>query len=194
MLTDARESVIVVGVGDRRVASPPAVSLATYALGSCVALVAWDWKLKAGGLLHAMLPDSSIDPARALANPSIFVDTGVPALLRDLLERGSSRKQLRWCLAGGANMMADASHFEIGKRNHLALKKLLWRLGVFVDQEDVGGNESRSVRLDLETGRIDMRKSAGREQILMPAAPVCIRPVCIRPACIRPVCIRKDYR
>lgn len=173
MQPDAREGVIVVGVGDRRVGSPPASSVATYALGSCVAVVAWDWKLKIGGLLHAMLPDSSIDPVKARANPSVFVDTGVPALLHDLIEKGSSKKHLRWCLAGGANMMADSSHFEIGKRNHLALKKILWRLGVFIDREDMGGTESRSVKLDLRTGQIDLRKSAGQERILIPATAKC---------------------
>ena len=165
-----KEDLIVVGIGEHRVASPPALSVATYALGSCVAVVAWDWKLKTGGLLHAMLPDSAIDPAKAKANPGLFVDTGVPALLRDLVELGSTRKQLRWCLAGGANMMATSSHFEIGKRNYLALKKIFWRLGLFIDQEDMGGTESRSVRLDLQTGRIDLRKAAGEERILVPAA------------------------
>lgn len=165
-----REDLIVVGIGESRVASPPALSVATYALGSCVAVVAWDWRLRTGGLLHAMLPDSSIDPVKAKANPSLFVDTGVPAFLRDLLDLGCTTKRLRWCLAGGANMMANSSHFEIGKRNYLALKKVFWRLGVFVDQEDMGGTESRSVRLDLQTGQIDLRKAAGREQILVPAA------------------------
>ena len=165
-----REDLIVVGIGECRIASPPALTVATYALGSCVAVVAWDRKLKTGGLLHAMLPDSSIDPVKAKANPGIFVDTGVPTLLRDLLELGCAKKQLRWCLAGGANMMAGSSHFEIGKRNYLALKKIFWRLGMFIDQEDMGGTESRSVRLDLQTGRIDLRKAAGPEQILVPAA------------------------
>lgn len=165
-----REDLIVVGIGECRIASPPALTVATYALGSCVAVVAWDRKLKTGGLLHAMLPDSSIDPVKAKANPGIFVDTGVPTLLRDLLELGCTKKQLRWCLAGGANMMAGSSHFEIGKRNYLALKKIFWRLGMFIDQEDMGGTESRSVRLDLQTGRIDLRKAAGPEQILVPAA------------------------
>jgi chemotaxis protein CheD len=159
---------IVVGIGDCRVGRSPLSALSTYALGSCVAVVAWDWKLKLGGLLHVMLPDSSIDPVRALSNPHVYVDTGVPALLRELAAGGSSKKQLRWCIAGGATMMADSAHFEIGKRNHLALKKVLWRMGVFIDREDVGGTESRSVRLDLQSGQIDVRGGGGMERILIP--------------------------
>ena len=64
-------------------------------------------------------------------------------------------------------MMLDSSHFEIGKRNYLAVKKMLWRHGVFTDQEDVGGNESRSVRLDLETGRIDLRTGGAPQRTLL---------------------------
>lgn len=66
-------------------------------------------------------------------------------------------------------MMADSSHFEIGKRNYLAVRKSLWKLGIFVDREDVGGGETRSVRLDLDTGRVDLRKGAARSTILAPA-------------------------
>jgi len=161
---------LIVGLGECRIAQYPIQGISTHALGSCIAVVAWDWKLRIGALIHVMLPDSSIDPARALAKPYVFADTAMPALFQALEAKGCVRKRLRWCLAGGANMMIDSSHFQIGKRNHLALKKIFWKLGVFIDQEDVGGTESRSVRLDLETGRIDMRRGAGREQVLIPAA------------------------
>jgi len=169
-MTIPAASEVVVGVGDCRVAAPPAGSVSTYALGSCLALVVYDWRLRVGGLLHVMLPDSSIDPAKAGTNPFVYVDTGVPRLFRRLEELGCSKHSVRCCVTGGASMMADSSHFEIGKRNYLALKKTLWRLGVFADHEDVGGTESRSVRLDLESGRIDLRKGARAERVLMPAA------------------------
>jgi len=164
---------IVVGMGDCRVAefgaAQAARSLSTYALGSCIAVVVYDWKSKTGGLLHVMQPDSSIDRTRAGTNPFVYVDTGVPELFRRFQELGSTRQRLRCCVAGGASMMADSSHFQIGKRNYLALKKTFWKLGMFIDQEDVGGSESRSVRLDLETGRVDLRMGTGLGKILSPA-------------------------
>ncbi len=160
---------IVVGVGDCKVASAPARTLSTYALGSCIALVVYDWRSSMGGLLHIMLPDSSIDREKAGTKPFVYADTGVPALFRRLDELGCSKHSLRCCVTGGASMMLDSAHFEIGKRNYLAVKKMLWRQGVFTDHEDVGGNESRSVRLDLETGRIDLRKGGAPERILLSA-------------------------
>jgi len=160
---------IVVGVGDCRIAAVPTASIATYALGSCVAIIAWDWRVKVGGLLHAMLPDSSIDHKRAASDPACFVDTGIPELLRRIEEKGGSRRRVRCCVAGGASMIVDPAMFEIGKRNCLAVKKAFWKLGLFIDQEDVGGFETRTMRLDLETGRIDMKKGAGPGKVFVPA-------------------------
>ena len=56
---------LVVGVGDMIVSNNAASTLSTYALGSCVAIAAYDPVVKAGGLLHIMLPDSTISPAKA---------------------------------------------------------------------------------------------------------------------------------
>jgi chemotaxis protein CheD len=160
---------VVVGVGDCRLAAFPTASLSTYALGSCIALIGYDWKIKTGGLLHVMLPESAIDKTPSSVNPFVYVDTGVPELFRRLNAAGCGKQTLRWCVVGGASMMADSSHFEIGKRNYLAMKKAFWRHGIFVDREDVGGKESRSVRLGLDTGQIDLRKGGAREQIFVPA-------------------------
>jgi chemotaxis protein CheD len=134
--------------------------------------MAWDWKLKVGGLAHVMLPDSSIDPARAAAHPYVFADSGLPQLLRSVLTRGAAKKRLSWCLAGGATMMAGSAHFETGRRNELALRKVFRKLGLFIEQEDLGGNESRSVRLDLSSGQIVVRAGKGGERILRRAAAV----------------------
>ncbi len=161
---------IVVGVGDCRVATPPTGYIATYALGSCVAIVAYDWKAKVGGLLHAMLPDSAIDRTRGGGDPFLYVDTGIPELFRRLESKGASKRRTKCCVAGGASMFADPARFETGRRNYLAVKKTFWRLGFFIDREDIGGSETRTLRLDLETGQINLRKGAGPGRIFVPAA------------------------
>jgi chemotaxis protein CheD len=134
--------------------------------------MAWDWKLRLGGLLHVMLPDSTIDRARAAAHPHVFVDTGVPALLRSLIAHGCLKKRLSWCLAGGATMIAGPAHFETGKSNHSALRQVFVRLGLYVEEDDLGGTESRSVRFDLHSGEIVVRAGTRRETILRRAAAV----------------------
>jgi chemotaxis protein CheD len=56
--------------------------LVTHALGSCLGLMVYDPEARVGGLLHAMLPLSKINPEKARSNPFMFVDTGVPRLFR----------------------------------------------------------------------------------------------------------------
>lgn len=158
---------VVVGVGDFRVAAAPSRFLATYGLGSCVAVLLYDWRKQAGALLHVMMPDSSVAPEKARRQPFAYVDTAIPRMFRAAANHGISPKRTRCCVVGGAAMIASPAHFEIGKRNVLALRKALWKEGVFIDREEVGGNESRSIRLDLKTGAVTMRKGGALETVLM---------------------------
>ena len=73
----------VIAVGDMKVGRSGDL-LVTHALGSCLGLMIYDPAAQVGGLLHAMLPLSKINPEKAQANPFMFVDTGVPALFRTL--------------------------------------------------------------------------------------------------------------
>ena len=59
--------------------------------------------------------------------------------------------------------------FNIGKRNYLALRKILWKAGVLVQAEDVGGNASRTVRLEVGSGRFWLRGSGSAERELAPS-------------------------
>ena len=61
--------------------------------------------------------------------------------------------------AGGGRSAGNGREgvFNIGKRNYLALRKILWKAGVLVQAEDVGGNVSRTVRLEVGTGRFWFR-------------------------------------
>jgi len=156
---------IVVGVGDCRVATNPQSALITYALGSCVGLTVYDPVTRIGGLLHFMLPDSSLDPAGSQWNPFKFADTGISRLLEDVCEQGASKRRLIVCAAGAAETMDDRSLFEIGKRNYLAVRRLLWKFGLLLTGEAVGGTTFRTVSLEIASGRVVVRE-AGRHREL----------------------------
>jgi chemotaxis protein CheD len=144
---------IVVGMADCRIGDAPGQVLATYALGSCIGLAVHDAKAGVGGLLHFMLPDSGIDQARGRENPWMFADTGIPMLLDRLCARGASKRRLTVRAAGGASMMDQENVFDIGRRNYLAMRKILWKAGVMVHGEAVGGIRSRTVRLEIGSGK-----------------------------------------
>jgi chemotaxis protein CheD len=162
-------SSVVVGVADCQISKDSDSTLVTYALGSCIAIAIHDAVAGVGGLLHFMLPESSIDPAKASANPYMFADTGIPMLFRNAYQYGAEKRRLTVRLAGGAQVMDDNGVFKIGKRNYLAVRKILWKAGVLVHGEAVGGDSSRTVRLEVGSGKFWLR-TGGLPDQEMPVA------------------------
>ena len=93
---------IVIGIGEYAVSSEPDALIVTHALGSCVAVCLWDPVAGIGGMIHVLLPDSTINPVRAAAQPAAFADTGIPLLFRAAYERGVKKSRCRVHLVGGA--------------------------------------------------------------------------------------------
>ena len=147
---------IIVGIGGLAATNNPKDILKTLGLGSCVAIVMLDPKSRTAGLGHLALPDSSIANGKdAQKQPGRFVDTGITALCDKMAEHGAGDPtQFIVKVAGGACMLDDNNTFNIGRRNILAVKKILWEKGMGARAEDVGGNYSRSVRVDLSKGAV----------------------------------------
>ena len=143
---------IRVGMADYKVGRAPS-TLISYGLGSCVGISLYDTQAKVGGLLHIMLPDST--QARSTDNPAKFADTGLPLMLKDVLELGASRTRLVAKIAGGAQMFAFANATDImrvGARNAEAAKKILKEMNIRLLAEDTGGNYGRTVQINLNDG------------------------------------------
>lgn len=144
---------VVVGIGEFAVSDDPSASVVTHALGSCVAVCIWDPTAVVGGLLHVLLPDSKINPERARQQPAAFADTGIPLLFKTAYAKGLDKKRCRVRLIGGASVAGlPPSEAAVGKRNILAARSLLWRNGVLIEREVVGGNEARTVSMRVGDG------------------------------------------
>ncbi len=153
---------IIVGVGDLAVSDNRDAELVTYSLGSCIGVVIHDAVAGVGGLLHLMLPNSSLNPERAKRQPAVFADTGLPLLFKSAYKLGAKKGRLRVVVVGGSQVMDSSGYFNIGKRNYTAVRKIFWRNNVLVDKEDVGGNVNRTVTLEMATGRVWV-KTNGKE-------------------------------
>lgn len=130
-------------------------TLITYALGSCLGVTIYDPVVRVGGMLHAMLPLSEVSPEKASEKPWMFVDTGIPLLFRESYKYGARKERMWVAVSGGARLRdSEKDCFEIGKRNILMLRKILWRNGVLLRAEDVGGTRSRNMTLNLESGSV----------------------------------------
>lgn len=148
---------MVVGVADMKVSNNPGHLLVTHALGSCIGVAVFDPHTRVGGILHYMLPDSSLDADRGAANPYMFADTGIPLLFKECYALGAVKNRLQVKVAGGGQVLGNEEHFQIGRRNYAALRRIFLRNNVLVDGEDVGGAKARTLFLDLATGRTFVR-------------------------------------
>ena len=164
---------VIVGMADVKVTDKPDDTLITYALGSCLGIIVHDPVARVAGLLHVMLPSSQIDEAKARAQPAMFVDTGVPLLFRECYRLGARKERMTVTVAGGSfsgNSEADDS-FQIGKRNMLTLRKLLWKNGVLIHADDTGGvQQSRTMSVHVASGLVQLRTN-GTLRVLSPPAP-----------------------
>ena len=151
----------VIGVADMAVSDSVDELLITYSLGSCIAVVIFDPVASVGGMLHYMLPESSLDPEKARKNPCMFADTGITHLFKSSYQIGARKENIVVKTVGGAQTLDPNGVFNIGKRNYLAMRKIFWKNNVAVSAEHVGGEVNRTVRLMMDSGRIFMK--TGRE-------------------------------
>jgi chemotaxis protein CheD len=156
---------VVIDISDAKVSSDPDTVLTTYSLGSCIGVALYDPVAHVGGMLHYQLPDSGLDKAKASKVPFMFADTGMAILVKKLLSMGAGKKRMHVKVAGGASMSTGPKGFDIGKRNYLSIRKVLWKHGMFIDAEDIGGQSPRNMYLHMGDGIVTVR-SVGLEKTL----------------------------
>ncbi len=156
-------ALLVVGISDFQVSSSPGDVLITYSLGSCIGMTVYDPVARVGGMIHYMLPLSKIAPEKAAAKPAMFADTGVPELLKRVIAVGGSKSRLIIKAAGGSQLLDQNKIFNIGERNFLILRKILWKNNILIKASDVGGVISRTLRLELDSGQVTVKSS--REEV-----------------------------
>jgi len=158
-------TVLNVGMGELQVSKMPGVSLVSPGLGSCIGLIMYDPLYKIGGMVHIVLPDSSVCTKQAL--PGKYADTAVPELLKKMSELGAKKHNLIVKIAGGAqmfNLEKGCNILNIGMRNVIAVKAALSKESININAADTGGNKGRTVKLDVATGVV-LIKAIGQQEI-----------------------------
>lgn len=154
---------VVIGVGEVAVSNNPDVTLSTYALGSCIGVVAYDPEALVGGILHLMLPDGRIAPERAIAQPAMFANTGLPLLFASLRGMRAELSRIQLFLAGGACVLAGNDNFQIGARNLQATGSILAQMGLDHDRGSIGGTINRTIHLEVGSGEVTLKTPAGND-------------------------------
>jgi chemotaxis protein CheD len=144
---------IIVNVSDMKMSKNPGDLVVTHALGSCIGIAIHDSVAQVGGILHYMLPKSSLDEEKAAQNPFMFGDIAIPFFFKEAYKLGASKENLRVVIAGGSNLFGENDMFAIGKRNEVMARKLFWKNSVIIAKEHVGGSISRTLYLEIGVGK-----------------------------------------
>ena len=164
----ARPTEKVVGVADLKVSNVAGERLITYALGSCLGIVVHDPVAGVAGMLHVMLPTGTIDAQKMQDKPAMFVDSGVPLLFKECYKLGAKKERMQVKVAGGAHQGAreEDDRFQIGKRNMIALRKLLWKNNVLVHAHETGGVQtSRTMWVDVASGEVTLKINGAESKL-----------------------------
>ncbi|MGN7386792.1 chemotaxis protein CheD [Sporosarcina sp. SAFN-015] len=151
------KTVVRVGIADMNIVHAPD-TIRTSGLGSCVGVVLYDESKKIAGLLHVMLPESSLGRSDSI-NVAKFADTGIYSLMEMLKSEGVRPLSLKAKIAGGAQMFqfGSSDSIRIGPRNVEAVKKELARLSIPIIAEDTGGSSGRTIEFDPLTSALSIR-------------------------------------
>jgi len=123
-------------------------------VGSCVAVLLWDPRRKAGGMNHFVHPR-----AHHHDRPTTrFGSVALPALLRMMKrEFGSVPAELHAQIIGGANPL-QFTHKTAADDNVAVARSFCDRMGIRVVSEDIGGHMGRKILFDTATGQVAILK------------------------------------
>jgi chemotaxis protein CheD len=145
---------IKVKIADLVIAKSPII-ITTFGLGSCVAVMLYDSKLKVGGMNHFLLPKDNEDSPSE--NPAKYSDSGIELLIHKLEKIGAQKERMIAKLVGGANMFPTLTKSSIGQKNINAALETLKKHSVDVIGMDTGGSWGRSVEFHLSNGTVYVR-------------------------------------
>lgn len=139
----------------------------TTVLGSCVSACIHDPEAGVGGMNHFMLPEPSASSGRwgdtAAGRSARYGSDAMEQLVNTVLKAGGERSRLRVKIFGGGRILAQMT--DIGARNIDFVRRYLDAESLLLTAEDVGGERPRQVRFYPVSGRAQVRRLNGLDDI-----------------------------
>ncbi len=132
-------------------------------LGSCLAAAMFAPARSVGCIFHAFLPSILDYQEQERQTAYKYVDSALEQSLLEFARLGIAPKDLRVCLVGGANALAD-SRGGVGGRNVSVAREVLASRGMRAHYEDVGGPNGRKVFFVTSTGELRVHALHGLPQ------------------------------
>jgi chemotaxis protein CheD len=147
---------------ESRISTDPQDVLFTRLEGQSTAVIFYDKTAQIGGLLHYLFPSSkTADSAR----PCQFADTGIEKTLFSMLDAGAEWERLIIRICGAAVSGKNEEQDTISKRNVMTARKVCWRLGLFIQSLDVGGDKPRELNFNVADGTVIVRSGEVEKRI-----------------------------
>ncbi len=126
-------------------------TLNASALGSCIAVIAYDPYQQIGGMAHIMLPGTADESITSYKFR--YAENGIVELLRQLTYYGVDISKIRCVLAGGANVLKRKDD-TICKMNIDSTIEILRRNNIAIHAQCLGGEKRRRVSFNTAEGSV----------------------------------------
>ncbi len=137
------------------------------AIGSCVAVAAYDPKSGVAAMAHVMLPGQSCDYAPS--TQTRYAANAIDEMMRKMATLGAVAPSIRVCLVGGGNVLGDG-HDSPGPEIVQSIFQILGEMGIIPEATVLGGTSRRSCTLDVSRRRVTYTVGDSSERTLWDAA------------------------
>ncbi len=129
-------------------------------LGSCVAVCLFDEEKSIAGMNHFMLPGK-------ISGNDIFSDrsarygiTAINKLIESMKQNGASGKDLAAKIFGGGHVMSAGGESVTIPDENVKLARVMMEIeDIPIKDQDVGGNFTRKLLMDVKTGKVYLKKT-----------------------------------
>jgi len=136
------------------------VILQSKAIGSCVAIVAYDAAKSAGALAHVMLPGKA--PAKKMVEKTKYAADAIDAIISKMSHLSSKKDDIEVVVVGAANVLGREDD-TICRDNIKSILDLLAKKRLKVKAQALGGTARRSASLDIERGIVSCAEGNGSQ-------------------------------
>lgn len=157
---------INVGIGELAVSDRRGDSLMTFSLGSCVAVMVTHRSGGVAGMAHIVLPKATNEADIERKPDGYFADVAIKKLMARLFTLGTSPASGAVVRIAGGASTGKTSRFDVGRRNIESVRTELLRARMRPIAEEVGGSVPRTVRVEVQSGRVWVSLPDGSEKEL----------------------------
>lgn len=144
----------IVGIGEMVVSNNIEDTIKTFALASCVGVVAYSFSKKVGGMIHIALP-KPFNSKEGDTRCCYYASTGIPRFINLMCkEYGCIKGELTISIYGGANSIRSNDIFNVGRKNLQAVRNILNEMNLKFNDTETGRNVSRTIELNVLSGQV----------------------------------------